>query len=159
MKMLHEFGGSYGAGPRQEPPPPVQAPPREEMLYVCEEYKLFILTGQRQGADERRIYPAAKPFHLLEEDACRRLREVAQPWAEGGDILISPYFEKPGLLELYDRVAGTSLKVPFDELSPEVQAKLGCNNPDPFAKYAVDPIRTAHDIPVGRPLTLKKAGP
>jgi hypothetical protein len=63
----------------------------------------------------------------------------------------------PGKLELFDRVAGTCVGMPFGELSPEVQAKLRGDKFDPFAKYSGDPVRTTHDIPVSKPLTLKRS--
>ena len=131
---------------------------RIEQLYVCDQYKLFFLTGQAQGAG-RRAYISVKPFHTVSDEAREEIMKSATRWtAQESRVTISADPEK---LSFRDGCTGTVSTLPVGELDDEVQQRLRCNITDPFQKYAgngvsMTPTKTARDISVGRPLSLKR---
>jgi isopenicillin N synthase-like dioxygenase len=128
---------------------------RVEALYACEEYGIFLLTGQPGPASRRCAYVAAKAFHTMDDDARQEMMKTASPWSEKEScIRISV---APGALSFYDSLTGTSSTMPMSELDSDVQMRLRGSPADPFAKYAGEPKATIKPISVGRPLTLKKA--
>jgi hypothetical protein len=148
-----DFGGSdYSAGERQQPKPAPRG--REEILYVSEEYKLFILTAQPNSMESARIHLAVKPFHVLDDEAREQMLKVARPVTEDSDISIRLTRKD---VELSDKKTFMNLHVPFAELAPDVQVRLRGNDAsDPFVKYAIDLTRTTRNIPVGKPLLLRR---
>jgi hypothetical protein len=126
---------------------------RIETLYVCDEYKLFFLTGQANGTG-RSAYIAAKAFHAMDDATLEEMRKNAEPWTErGSSVQISP---NQGMLAFSDRCTGTVTNVPWAELDEDVQQRLRGKIADPFMKYAGDGSKTVRNISVSRPLALKR---
>lgn len=124
---------------------------RIESLYVCDEYKLFFLTGQSNGTG-RCAYIAVKSFHTMNEGARDEMRKSAG-CVEDSRVSISA---NQGVLSFYDRITGTVSNVPWSELDPDVQMRLRGNFTDPFQKYAGNTPETLRDIAVSKPLSLKR---
>jgi hypothetical protein len=127
---------------------------RTEKLFVCDEYKLFFLTGQANGTG-RRAYISARSFHTLDDEQQAEMRKNAEPWEpRKSSVEISA---NQGMLAFRDTVTGTVSNMPWAELDPEVQQRLrGAGNGDPFAKYAGTSTKTGREISVSRPITYKK---
>lgn len=133
---------------------------RIEQLYVCDEYKLFFLTGQPNNTG-RRAFITAKPFHAIDDEALPRMKAQAIPWTEKDSrVQISAGM---GILAFHDTITGTVSNMQWSELDIDVQENLRRgggqpSSPNPWAKYAGPSIRTGGDVTVGGPLKLKKPG-
>jgi hypothetical protein len=127
---------------------------RIEELYVCDEYKVFFLTGQANNTG-RKAFISAKAFHMLDDEQQAEMRKNATPWEE--DTAWVRISANEGMLAFQDKFTGTISNVPWTELDDDVQQRLrGNNGGDPFLKYAGSPTKTARPIAVGKPLTLKR---
>ena len=128
---------------------------RIEKLYVCDEYKLFFLTGQANGTG-RRAYIAAKSFHTLDDEQQAEMRKSAERWEpRESRVEISSC---QGALAFRDTITGTTSNVPWTELDPEVQQRLRESIGDPFQKYSgpSTSVKTGREVPVSKPITYKK---
>ncbi len=108
---------------------------RIETMYVAEEYKVFLLTGQSQGG--RRAFIAAKPFGSIDVDTLADLMTKAKPLDADSRIRLSADQQS---LRMYDGFTGTISNFPLAELDADVRGKLmtGAGNvstPDPWGKY------------------------
>lgn len=94
-----------------------------ETLYVSEDYKLFLLTGQpMQGA--RRAYISAKPFNAFDPKTLARMKEQAEPLPKDNKRRIS--ITQAGTnLTLRDGLTGTVTNFPVGSLDDDVKEKLG----------------------------------
>src|SRR5437867_1777667 len=99
---------------------------RTESLYVCEEYGIFLLTGQPNATSRRCAYIAAKAFHTIDDGMREEMAKTAEPWTEkGSDIRIS---SNQGALSFRDNVTGTFSALPWTELDNDVQLRLRGDN-------------------------------
>jgi hypothetical protein len=129
---------------------------RIEQLYVCDEYRLFFLTGQPNSTSQRRAFISVRPFHSFDADTLATMKAEALPWTEAESrIQITPL---TGTLAFRDGLTGTVTNVPPGELDAEVQRRLGAAaGASPWQKYGGGPsVRTADSVMVGTPLRLKK---
>ncbi len=94
-----------------------------ETLYVSNDHKLFLLTGQpMQGT--RRAYISAKPFNAFDPQTLARMKEQAEPLDQNGGRKIS--ITQAGTnLTLRDGMTGTVTNFPVGSLDDDVKEKLG----------------------------------
>lgn len=113
---------------------------RTETLYVSEEYKIFLLTGQSNGQGTRRAFIAARPFHTLDDDAIAAMKAQARPLDAASRITISINQES---LYLRDGFTGTTSPFPLSELDQDVRERLrygiGQDAQSAWNKYAKKP--------------------
>lgn len=119
---------------------------RIETLYVSEEYKMFLLTGQKNGGSWRKAYISARPFHTLDDDTLEAMKAQAKPLDKNSSIEISANQES---LNIRDAVTGTNSLFPISELDEEIRQRLrytGSPQPDvssAWDKYAKKPEAVA----------------
>jgi hypothetical protein len=126
---------------------------RTETLFVCDEYKVFFLTGQANGTG-RRAYIAAKAFHTLDDEQQAAMRGKAVVWVDARDHV--QIAANQGMLAFRDILTGTTSNMPWGELDADVQQRLRGGNNDPFLKYAGTPTKTVQPIAISKPLVLKR---
>lgn len=139
---------------------------RTETLYVSETYKLFFLTrqpGTEPGAS-RLAYISVKPFNAVPAEAVDEMRKTAKSWdAAASQVRIEL---RDQLLVFNDDITKTQSTIFVGELDPDVRQNLraGQGAEKAWGKLfnaavAANPaaaVTTKDDIPVHRPLSLKK---
>jgi len=78
---------------------------RVETLYVSEEHKLFLKTGQAQAADGRRAYVSITRFEELDAPARESMLREAKPLDDSARLTISTV---EGKTVIHDGFTGTN---------------------------------------------------
>ncbi len=171
MKMRDEFGPSYSAGVGSHTAVPTPPKPREEELFVSDEYKIFIIVNA-VDPDTQRLHPiAVRPFHLMPPDALGKMLPIAKPCSAGKCAGIDIWPNGQTLM-FSDETGVTVETFPVSELDPEVRDRIqnADGNQDPFtaslwkkyldaASNVVRPepqIATGSTLPFRKPITLKR---
>lgn len=105
---------------------------RVESIYVSDEYKVFLLTGQAQVPGGRRAFISVKPFNEMTPEKVDALKQhYAQPAAEGRLTLSA---NGTNLL-IYDGFTGTQSSYDIAKLDEDVKARLQVAAEQPWQKY------------------------
>ncbi|MDE1151820.1 MAG: hypothetical protein PW788_04705 [Micavibrio sp.] len=135
---------------------------RVERLYVSDEYKVFLLTGQANGS-YRKGYVGVRPFGSLGADQLEKLKSQAAPVDKDSRLSLS---SDQANLKVYDGFTGTTSSFPLSELDADIKARLLYKAPgksgftDAWEKYtgpnAEAPGTTDGAAPAqAKPLTFK----
>ena len=113
---------------------------RVETLYVSEEYKAFLLTGQPNGKG-RNAYIYVKPFNAYTNEAMLdATKSAAKPLDADSRITISSDTQS---ILVRDGYTGTQSEFPIHRLDKEVRERLAAGTEkiwDKYAKSAATPL-------------------
>jgi len=98
---------------------------RIETLYVSDEYKVFLLTGQSNGS-WRNAYVGVRPFNSLNEAQLESAKANAQQIDKGARLTLS---SDQSSLKVYDGFTGTTSSFPLSDLDADVKARLQYKSP------------------------------
>ena len=115
---------------------------RVETLYVSDDYKAFLLTGQTNGGS-RRGFVSVKPFNQLEEAQLAAMKEQAKPITPDARLTISTVGSN---ISIYDGYTGTDSTYAVALLDADVQQRIGNQQNSAWEKYgarkpAAAPVR------------------